>query len=148
MKARDVMSRSLVSVSPETKVFEVIHLLSENKIGGVPVVDEEGRLLGLVTEVDLFVKEKHIAFSVETAPSLVGRWVDADRLREAYSEVQDLTAADIMSRDVWSVEGDAEVGDLAVEMMERRCTRVPVLERDRVVGMITRLDLLRSLVEA
>ena len=146
LKAREVMSRNLVSVGTETKVFEIARLLAQNRIGGVPVVDNNGRLLGVVTEGDLFPKEKPYPFSLEKGPALLGQWFDTPHLQEAYGEVRNLTAADVMVRNVWAVDVESDVEEVAVAMMERKSDRVPVLQDDRVVGIITRLDLIHHMM--
>jgi CBS domain-containing protein len=146
MKAREVMAKPLVSATPDMTVLEMARQFVEKRVTGIPVVDKEGRLLGVVTERELFVRAKAIPFSHERAPSLAGEWIDHTRLREAYSGIQQLKAADVMTCGVWTVEGDENVEDVVIGMMERRVNCVPVLEAGRVVGMLSRQDVIQSML--
>jgi CBS domain-containing protein len=119
MKVRDVMSTRLVTVLPETPIKELTGLLIRNRIGGVPVTDPEGRVLGIVSESDFQPTR-------EEAPLRPVR-----------------TAADVMSRPVIALAEDDTVTQAARVLQRHRVNRAPVLRGGVVVGMITRSDLLR-----
>ncbi|MEW5979292.1 MAG: CBS domain-containing protein [Acidobacteriota bacterium] len=147
MKAKEVMSADLITVKPSTTVKEIAGLFSKHRIGSVPVLDDRGQLVGLVTETDLFLKKKGIPFSLVKAPTLFQQWVDADRIEEIYEQSRHHTAEDVMTRVVVCAQADQEVGDVACLMVRHGVKHIPVLQNDRLVGMITRQDLIRSLVE-
>lgn len=145
MKAKEIMNRNVVSVRADMTVAEVARLLSERRIGGLPVVDDEKRVIGIVCESDLFLKEKGLPFSAIKIPTLFKRWVDPERLAEIYEGARHHTAADVMTTDVVCVDVDDTVGHVALLMAQRNIKRVPVLQNGSLVGIITRADIIRLL---
>jgi CBS domain-containing protein len=145
MKVKHLMSHNPVVVKPHTTVAEIARLLTAHRIGSVPVVDESGALVGLVTETDLFLRAKVIPFSMVRAPFLMGDWVDPGLLEKAYSECRQRTARQIMTKRVLTVDAEAEIGDAARLMMDNERKHLPVTRRGRLVGMLTRHDILRAL---
>ncbi len=148
MKAKEIMSREVVSVSPDTTVEAIARLLSAHRISGVPVVDGSGRVVGLVSDSDLFLKEKGIPFSAVKLPTLFKQWVDPARLTEIYESARHHTAADVMTTRVTCVDVEEEVGYIAWLIAQRNLKRVPVLQEGRLVGVITLMDIVRMLARA
>ncbi|MCL6507334.1 MAG: CBS domain-containing protein [Bryobacteraceae bacterium] len=145
MKVRDIMVSDPVTVKPSTPVEEVARLFVERRIGGVPVVSDEGVLLGIVTETDLFLKERGVPFSMVKLPSLFNEWVKPEQLQELYANARRHTAADIMTQRLVTATPDTEICQVAEWMMRHRIKRVPVVEGGRLVGIVTRHDLIRRL---
>ena len=145
MKAQDIMTRNVISIRTDTTVDEIARLLSEHRIGGLPVVDDEKRVIGMVSESDLFLKEKGMPFSAVKVPTLFQRWVDPERLAEIYESARHHTAADVMTKDAVCVDVDDTVGHAALLMAQRNIKRVPVLQNGSLVGIITRADIIRLL---
>lgn len=143
MRARDVMTSELIVVQPQTSVEEVANLLIEKRISAVPVVDEQRRMVGIVSEDDLFPRERCAPFSAERLTALFGEWVDVERLTEDFPSFRNRTAGQVMSRQVPSVGADDDIGDVAKQMVAKDLRRVMVLEDGVPVGIITRTDLLR-----
>ena len=146
MLAKDVMTRRVVTVAPETPVPEVARLLLDRRISAVPVVDAGGRLLGIVSEGDLIRR-----------PEIVGGrrrswWLSllsgGERDPAEYVRTHGGQAADVMTREVVVVAEDTPVGDIARLLEERRIKRVPVVRRGKLVGIVSRADLLRGLASA
>jgi CBS domain-containing protein len=145
MKACDLMSPDVIKIRAETTVDQIVKLLNEHRIGGVPVVDDEDRVIGMVSESDLFLKEKGMPFSAVKVPTLFKRWVDPDRLTEIYEGARHHTAADVMTTEVICVDVNDTIGHVAWLMAQRNIKRVPVLQDGVLVGMITRSDIVRLL---
>jgi CBS domain-containing protein len=145
MKACDLMSPNVIKIRAETTVDQIVKLLNEHRIGGVPVVDDEDRVIGMVSESDLFLKEKGMPFSAVKVPTLFKRWVDPDRLTEIYEGARHHTAADVMTTEVICVDVNDTIGHVAWLMAQRNIKRVPVLQDGVLVGMITRSDIVRLL---
>lgn len=145
MKAQDIMTREVVKIREDTTVEEIARLLSKHRIGGMPVVDEDGRVIGIVCESDLFLKEKGLPFSAVKVPVLFKRWVDSDRLAEIYEEARHHTAADVMTSDVVCVDVEDTMSHVAWLMAQRNIKRVPVLRDGVLAGIITRSDIIRLL---
>jgi CBS domain-containing protein len=142
MNAGDVMIREVVTVGPDTPVLQIVQLLLARGISGVPVIDDEGALVGVVSEGDLLRRveigtEKHRggwrAFFTGTAT-----------LAEEYVRSRGTVARDIMTREVVSVARTTPLGDIAELMEQRHIKRVPVLEEGRLVGLVSRSNLLRA----
>lgn len=131
---RQWMTSPAVVVLDTLTVPEVRQLLRERRIRRVPVVDRSGRLVGIVTEGDI----SRVSHSHETDV----------REYNLYHRVSDLPVGDIMTRDVAAVSPDTPIADLARVLYERRIGGVPVVEGERVVGVITESDLLRMIFEA
>lgn len=145
MKVKHLMSPNPIVVKPDATVPEIARLMTTHRIGSVPVVDETGALVGLITETDLFLRAKMIPFSMVRAPFLMGDWVDPDLIERAYSECSGRTARQIMSRRVLTIDVEAEVGEASRLMMDNERKHLPVTRRGRLVGMLTRHDILRGL---
>jgi CBS domain-containing protein len=147
MKARDIMTGPPLTALPETPVGEIARLLTEHRISGVPIVNEQGELVGMVTESDLFLKEKGVPFSLVRVPALFNQWADPKRIIEVYEHARRYTAADVMTRNVFSVGVEEQIGEVARLMLRHKVKRLPVLENGRLVGIITRQDLIVFLAE-
>ena len=142
MQAQDVMTAEVVSVSPETPVAEIAQLLLERRISAVPVLSDDGRLLGIVSEGDLI----HGLGSVGAKRAW---WLDLLASPEAraqeYLKSHGRRARDVMTRAVVSVDPETPLPEIARLLEARRIKRVPVLQGGRLVGIVSRADLLRAL---
>ncbi len=132
----DVMTRRVVTASPETTFKDAVGLLQHNRVSGLPVVDRTGKLVGIVSEADLLNKAEK---REPDAYVLESRRHRLDRSRAAALDV-----ASAMSRDVTTVRADAPIALAAREMHSRGFKRLPVVDPDgRVVGIVSRSDLLK-----
>ena len=144
MQAKDVMTSPVLTVAPETSVTDVARLLLERRISAAPVVDEAGQLLGIVSEGDLMRRPES---GTERHPSW---WLTLisdpqDEARE-YLKSHGLHARDVMSRQVISVSEDTPLQEIATLLEKYRIKRVPVLRDKKVVGIVSRANLLQALV--
>lgn len=147
MKACRVMTKNVITVRPDTPVEEIAHLLTTHRIGAVPVVDENHRVIGIVSESDLFLKEKGLPFSAVKLPTLFSQWVDPHQLAEIYEGARHHTANDIMTKDVICVDANDDIGHVARLMVQRNLKRVPVVHEGKLVGLISRADMIRLLTK-
>jgi len=147
MRAIDVMTTVVITVDPDTSVQAVAKLLSERGISGVPVVDAADRLVGIVSEGDLLHR-------VETGTERVaGRrrswWLDTiasdQELARDYIKSHGRTAKDVMTREVISVTETTDLADVAMLLDTKRIKRVPVLRDGKLVGIVSRANLVRAL---
>jgi CBS domain-containing protein len=143
MQARDVMTSPAITVGPEMSVGEIAALLLARQISAVPVVDDSGALVGIVSEGDLFRRPE---IGTERRESHWLRFF-AERASRASEFVQShgMRARDVMTRDVVTVAPDTDLGTVAHLLEERRIKRVPVVEHVRVVGIVSRANLMRAL---
>lgn len=147
MRATDVMTTQVITVGPETSVQELATVLSERAISGVPVIDAEGRLVGIVTEGDLLHREETgTEYRTEHRRS---RWFEAlasDReLARDYVKSHGRKVKDIMTHDVITVSDTTELADIANLLETRRIKRVPVVRDGKLVGIVSRANLVRAL---
>jgi CBS domain-containing protein len=142
MNAGDVMTGEVVTVSPDTPVLQVVRLLLARGISGVPVVDENGVLVGVVSEGDLM---RRVELGTQKRR---GGWREfftgTATLAEEYVRSHGALASDVMTRDVVSVTPNTPLAAIADLMEQKRIKRVPVLDGGRVVGLVSRSNLLRA----
>ena len=145
---REIMDPDPVTVTPDTDVEQVVRLLRRHELPGLPVVNEGGRCVGIITEADLVLADEegdlHLPHYIELFGGLVPleplRRFE-ERLRKAFAA----TAADMMTRDPATVEADAPVQEAARVIAESGHNRLPVVEHGRLVGVVTRVDVLEAL---
>jgi len=135
-------------VSPDTDVESVIRILRENELPGVPVVNEGGRCVGIVTESDLVLPDDEGDLHLPHYVNVFGGTVFIeplkrfeDRLRKAFAS----KAGDMMSEDPVTVSPDTTVGEAARVIHDTGHNRLPVVEHGRLVGVVTRVDVLGAL---
>jgi CBS domain-containing protein len=150
MRAADVMTTNVITVAPDASVLAVAELLANNSISGVPVVDSAGKLVGVVSEGDLLHRtETGTERRVERKRP---RWFETftgDRdLARSYIKSHSRTVRDIMTPDVITVTEATELDEIANLLETKRIKRVPVLRDGKVVGIVSRSNLVRALVAA
>lgn len=122
-------------------VVEIARLMIAHSISAVPVVGDRNQLLGIVTEHDLFLKEKSIPCAMQRMLTLFDQWAEPEQLPELYEATRHYTAADVMTQSATSVEGGSGLGTVARLMLERKLKRVHVVRDRQMAGIITRSDL-------
>jgi CBS domain-containing protein len=144
---RDIMTKDPVTVGPELSVTDAAKIMVERRIGALPVV-EDGQLMGFVTEGDLIVKDIKLEFP--TYLHLLDGFIMYPPMTAKFEhELKKAVAAtvgDVMSDNPTSVQADASVEDVATLLVDRGFSRVPVLDGDELVGIVTKSDVLRSIV--
>jgi CBS domain-containing protein len=143
MRARDVMNRAVATTTAETTVEEVATLMINLRISGVPVLDRNGQLVGIVTEGDLL---RRAETGTERRRSRWSKWFSANsRLAAEYIKSHARRVEDIMTRGVVSVGELATLGEIAELMETKRIKRIPVVNDGKIVGIVSRADLLQVL---
>jgi CBS domain-containing protein len=142
------MERDAVTVSPDDDVESLLRLMRDHELPGVPVVNEGGRCVGIVTEADLILSEEEADLHLPHYVNLFGGVVFLeplkrfeDRLRKAFAS----NVEDMMTPDPVTVDADASVDEAARLIAERKHNRLPVVEHGRLVGVVTRVDVLDAL---
>lgn len=142
MQVKDIMSRSVRSVQPDTKVMEVASLMCLYRFHGLPVVEEDDRLVGLIAEKDVL----HRLFP--TIESLMEEGianVDLDREMGRYKELMALPVSDLMTRNPIAVNPDMHVLRAATIMVRNRFRRIPVTENGKLEGMLSLGDVHKAI---
>jgi CBS domain-containing protein len=140
------MTKDVITVSPQTTVAEIAALLTGHGIAGVPVVDDERRVVGVVTEADLVVRSArpHFPHYIQLLEGFV--FLESPkRFDQEVRKMIAMSAEEIMTRDVITCSPDATVEDVATLMVDRDVNRIMVTEGDRLVGIVTRADIVKTL---
>lgn len=146
MTIRDVMTRSVITVQPETPLKEVARLLVDQGISGLPVVAADGRVLGVVSEADFLLKEQgEVAVHHRALERILGETSETKAQR---AKLAAATAGEAMTSPAVTIEADRTLPDAAAVMVGRRINRLPVTEDGRLVGIVTRADLVRAYVRS
>jgi CBS domain-containing protein len=147
---RDIMDAAPVTVSPDASVEEVVRTLRDRELPGVPVVDGEGRCVGIVTEADLVLPDDQGDLHIPHYINLFGGTVFLEplgrfeqRLRKAFAS----KATDMMTSDPDTVAPDTTVQEAARLIHRSGHNRLPVVEDGRLVGVVTRVDVLGALAQ-
>lgn len=149
LPVRDLMVGDVLAFAPDQNVQEAMRALVGRSVGGAPVTDGEGRVVGVLTVADLVVEEARL--HVPTIVNLFGvnvalPWHDRE-LDESVSKALGMYVREVMTAPAITVAPDATVEDVATLMHDRQVSRVPVVDGDgRLVGIITRSDILRAVV--
>lgn len=147
MLARDIMNKNVITVQEDASIEELARVLTENHISGAPVVNKEGKLVGIVTDADLIHKETN-----PRAPGFVNILgaiiyvTGIARYREDFKKLAATRTSEIMTTDVIAVGGEAEIEQVAALMVDHGVKRVPVLDNGAIVGIIGRADIVKTLV--
>ena len=146
MKAQDIMTTDVVTVVPSTTVHHIATLLVAMRIGAVPVVSEDNDVVGIVTESDLLHREEiHTEHKRKWWFEL---FADAKTQAREFVKTHGLRAEQVMSRVVTAVSPDADIADVADMLDARKIRRVPVTDNGKLVGIISRADIVRALAQA
>ena len=150
LKAQDIMTSGVHTVEKAMPVNELAKLLSEKKISGVPVVDEEDNLVGIVTENDLIDQAKKV--HIPTVMALFDSFVfleNPERLEKDLKKMSASTVGDICSSNVVTVNADTPVDELATIMAEKKVHTIPVLDHEgAMIGVIGKSDIIRTLAQS
>lgn len=146
-RVRDIMTRPPLTIRDDANLEETARTMLKHGIGCLPVVDPEGRLVGIVTESDFAAKRARIPFSTFEMPQVLGEWLGKEGVERIYREARQRRAAEIMSSPVHTVEEDDSIEQVLEIMLRRRIKHVCVVRDGRPVGVIARHDLLKLLGE-
>ena len=144
MKVEDIMTRDVIQVRPDTRVGEIARIFRQFQVSGVPVVTDDGDLVGIITELDLITR--HARPQMPAFLPLLGVYVPLNRekYRESLRRITGVVAEDIMTTPVTTVSPDASIEDLATMMISNRANPLPVLDEEgRLLGIVSRTDVLQ-----
>lgn len=143
MKARDVMTIGAITVRPDSTVGHAARVMVEHGVSGLPVVDAYGKLVGIISELDLLRRDE--LGTADVRERWLDFWEDADKLAQHYARQHGRKVEDVMSHNVVSVGPNDLVSDIVQRMEANRIKRVPVVDEGRVVGIVSSSNLLSVL---
>ena len=147
MKAKDIMTSRVVTVGPDEPVTAIAQRLTDHHISAVPVVEEDGTLLGIVSEGDL-LRRPEIGTEKPSGSWWLNLWREPSDLAEDFTKAHGKTARDVMTAPVISVGPEASLSEVAETLERNHIKRVPIVDDGRVVGLISRANIIREIASA
>lgn len=148
LKAKDIMTRDVITVKPAVTIEELASIFIEKKISGAPVVNDNGDLIGMVTENDLISQNKRLHI-----PTVV-RLFDAFIMLESQSKIEKeikkmaaVTVGDICTKEVITATEDTPIEDLATIMSEKKVHLIPVVDGKKIIGIIGKMDMIKMMMK-
>jgi CBS domain-containing protein len=146
MKISDIMTTEVVTLSPADNARQVAAKLAEHEIAGAPVVDEDGKVLGLVSEGDLLPRLRRLPFGRSKIPALFNAFADDLSLEELFRQSCESTAEELMTTPAITITPDRDLMAAALLMTEHEVNRLPVVHEDQTLaGILTRSDIVKAL---
>lgn len=145
--AADIMTRELITVTKDVTVKELASLLTAKDISGVPVVDEDNNLIGIVTQSDLIDQNKKV--HIPTVASILDSFIFLERpgkMEQEMKKIAGATVADIYTQDPVSVEEDTGLDEIATIMSEKKIHTLPVTKDGKMTGVIGKRDIIRTII--
>ena len=146
LTAKDIMTKNVTTVGAATTIEELARILMEHKISGVPVVDDNENLIGIVTENDLISRDKRL--HIPTVMRLFDAFIVLESQSKVEKEIKRMTAItvnDIYTKEVITVAEDTPVQDIATIMSKKRVHLIPVVEGKKILGIIGKIDLIKGI---
>jgi CBS-domain-containing membrane protein len=147
LKAKDIMTREVISVSPDTEIANAAKILLEKRINGLPVIDSSGRLVGILCQSDLVAQQKMIPIpSVFTLLESFIPLTSIKRIDKEVEKIAALTVKQAMTPKPVTVGPETDIEDVAKLMVDEKYHTLPVMAGGKVVGIIGKEDVLKTLV--
>lgn len=146
MKARDVMAFPVITVKPNSSIEEVAKTFVQGRISGAPVVDDDGKLVGVISEGDLMYRSE--IGTVRPHPYWFLEFAGKEHLAAEYVKARARKAADVMTRKVITASPDSSLNEIAALLENSSIKRVPVVENGELVGIVSRANLIQALASA
>ncbi len=146
--AREIMTQDVITVGPDMPVKELAKLLVEHHISGVPVVDKEGSLIGIITEKDLIESNKNL--HLPTVVTLFDAVIYLESEKHFKEELRKMAASkvdDIMTRKVVTIGEETSIREIATIMSEQGKDLLPVVREGKLIGIVGKADIVRSMAE-
>ena len=148
LTAKDIMTKDVVTVTPDTSIEELSTLLVSNEISGAPVVNADGAIVGMVTENDLISRNKRL--HIPTVVSFLDAVIYLESSKKFSDDVKRLTATkvgDICAKKVVSITEDTTLTDIATIMSEMNVHLLPVVSSGKVVGIVGKRDVVKAVAQ-
>jgi len=145
--AKDIMTKEVISVTPETEIAQAAKLLLTNRINGVPVINDTGELVGILCQSDLIIQQKNIP--IPSLFTLLDGFIPLTSSKKIDKEVEKIAAtkaADAMSANPVTVNSDTGIEEVAALMVEKSYHTLPVVDAGKLVGIVGKEDVLRTLI--
>ena len=147
LNASDIMTTEVITVKRNTSLKELAKILYEKHINGVPVVDDEGSLIGIICESDLIRKDRKLHIpTVVTIFDAVLYLENPKKMEKEIQRINATTVEDLYTKEVVTVDEKTPIDEIATLMTHKKIYTIPVMDGDQLVGVIGKADLIRTLV--
>jgi CBS domain-containing protein len=147
LNASDIMTTEVITVKRDTSLKELAKMLYENHINGVPVVDDDGSLIGIICESDLIRKDRKLHIpTVITIFDAVLYLENPKKMEKEIQRINATTVEDLYTKEVVTVDEKTPIDEIATLMTHKKIYTIPVMDGDQLVGIIGKADLIRTLV--
>jgi CBS-domain-containing membrane protein len=147
LQAKDIMTKDPITVAPDAEITQAAKLLLEKDVNGLPVVDDKGKLVGIICQSDLIAQQKGLP--IPSVFTILDGFIPLGSTRQfekALQKISATTVADVMTPDPVSVTADTGIEELAGLIVDKNFHTLPVLEGGKLVGVVGKEDILRTLV--
>jgi CBS domain-containing protein len=147
LKAKDIMTREVITISPDTEIAQVAKLLLTKRINGVPVVNDTGELVGILCQSDLIIQQKNIP--IPSLFTLLDGYIpltSSKKLDRVVEKIMATKAADAMTANPVTVNPDTGIEEIAALMVEKSYHTLPVVDAGKLVGIVGKEDVLKTLI--
>jgi CBS domain-containing protein len=147
LTVKDIMTREIITVSPETEIIQATKLLLENRINGIPVTDETGKLVGILCQSDLIAQQKKLPIpSFFTFLDGLITLTSMKQLEKQVQKIAAITVAQAMTPNPVTVKPDTDIEKVAALMVDNSFHTIPVVDKGELVGIVGKEDILKTLM--
>jgi len=147
INARDIMEKNIISLSPDTEISKAVEILLKNHINGVPVVGTEGELVGILCQSDLIFQQKDIPIPpIFAILDSIFPLSSSKKIDEQFKKLSATKVEQAMVKNVMTVAPDTPVTEIASLMVEKHFHTIPVVEGKKLLGIIGKEDVLKTLI--
>jgi len=147
LKVKDIMTKELITVSPDTEIVQATKLLLENRINGIPVTDETGKLVGILCQSDLIAQQKKLP--IPSFFTFLDGLITLTSMKQIEKQVQKIaaiTVAQAMTPNPVTVQPETDIEKVAALMVDRNFHTIPVVDKEKLVGIVGKEDILKTLI--
>jgi CBS domain-containing protein len=147
LKVKDIMTKELITVSPNTEIIQATKLLLENSINGIPVTDETGKLVGILCQSDLIAQQKKLP--IPSFFTFLDGLITLTSMKQIEKQVQKIAAITVgqaMTPNPVTVQTDTDIEKVAALMVDRNFHTIPVVDKGKLVGIVGKEDILKTLI--
>jgi len=147
LNAGDIMTTEVMTVKEETPLKELAEIFYENRINGVPVVDDEGLLIGIICESDLIRKDKKLHIPTVVALFDAVFYLESSKnIEKEIKQISATTVSDLFTREVVTVDEKTPIDEIATIMTQKKIYTIPVMDGERLVGIVGKGDVIRTFI--
>ena len=147
LKVKDIMTKELITVSPDTEIVQATKLLLENRINGIPVTDETGKLVGILCQSDLIAQQKKLP--IPSFFTFLDGLITLTSMKQIEKQVQKIaaiTVAQAMTPNPVTVQPETGIETVAALMVDKNFHTIPVVDEGKLVGIVGKEDILKTLI--